>query len=124
MMGSNSNTHSNIALATEQLAHLGELIELNQHTSADHTGKTDTWYLNKAVIINLTNTLIANDIYITLKNIEKQCGRIRNSSIVALDLDIMAVYIDRWYIIKERLPFKNHEKICIGLYDGSKLTLL
>lgn len=122
MMGSNNNALANITLAKNTLANIGTIQELNSHTSPDHTGKSDSIYLNTAIIIHLPNTMTAHDIYITLKHIEQQCGRIHNSSIVALDLDIMAVFIDRWYIVKERIPFKAHETICMGMDSNLELS--
>lgn len=116
MMGSNTdNAKENIILAIDELQKIGQVQLLNSHTSADHTGKSQNMYANTAIILALTKKTKAILIYHTLKELEKLCGRNHQSCIVALDLDIMAVYIDKWYIIKERLPFKEHEKICMGI---------
>lgn len=113
IIGSNNNAKTNIALAIVQLSNLWQIKQLNTHLSADHTGKSDSLYLNTAVIINFNKFISAEMFYHTLKNLESLSGRIKNSPIVSLDLDIIAIHTTDWHIIKERLPLKAHEMACM-----------
>ncbi len=94
---------------------------LTCHISQDHTGRSAHTYHNQAVFIEFTTPFLWAQITTQLKAIERLCGRddTKNSAefgyLVALDLDILAVQTHRWYVIAERLPFKVHEKLCLGL---------
>ncbi|MDO4251468.1 MAG: hypothetical protein Q4C68_08165 [Moraxella sp.] len=91
------------------------------HISQDHTGRSVHTYHNQAVLLEFTTPFLWAQITAHLKSIERLCGRddTKNSAefgyLVALDLDILAVQTHRWYVIAERLPFKAHEKLCLGL---------
>lgn len=116
VLGSNkSNAEYYIDSATHLLANFGEITPLNRHISSDHTGKTNSYYLNTAIILTLTTPMPFNLLLSYLKGVEKAYGRIQKSSVVTLDLDIMAVYLETWYAIEERLPLKVHEQICLGV---------
>lgn len=116
MLGSNkSNAEYYINSAINSIAALGTITLLNRHISTDHTGKTNNCYLNTAIILTLTTPMPFNLLLSYLKDIEKAHGRIQKSSVVTLDLDIMAVYLETWYAIEERLPLKVHEQICLGV---------
>lgn len=116
MIGSNAPDASvNLNWAMHILSQFGTITQLNSHVSADYTGKSNEQYFNIALILTPFKPFLIKTLYHTLKTMEKTCGRIDNHPTIALDLDMIAVYLDNWYMIKERLPLKEHEKICIGL---------
>lgn len=125
MLGSNDNAKNAIDTAVQLLSNSFTLTILNDYISADHTGRSSNHYYNMAVVIDFKTPIIIDNLINILKKIETACGRDnqKNSELfgflVAMDIDIMAVVFDNtdnWVIIKDRLPFKKHEVICINDY--------
>lgn len=114
VIGSNTNATTNIDLALLKLSQLGEMVILHSHQSADHTHKSTSIYLNTAIAIALKPQLSLTDLNSMTKKIERHCGRIPNSLWVTVDLDIVAVNLGQWHLIKQRLPLKPHEVLCLS----------
>lgn len=119
VMGSNINADINLTKAVEllsQLTLIKEIRLINTHHSNDYKNLSKNHYTNQGFLILFHQKVLLSDFMIHLKTIEKNCGRIDNEcNEVALDMDILAVLADNhWYCIFERLPFKEHELICLS----------
>lgn len=125
MLGSNDNAKNAVDTTVQLLSNNFIITILNDYISADHTGRSPNDYYNMAIVMDFKTPIIMDNLIDVLKKIETACGRDnqKNSELfgflVAMDIDIMAVVFDNtdnWVIIKDRLPFKKHEIICINDY--------
>lgn len=130
MLGSNDNAKYNIDLAVSFIKCRYTIQYLQYHISADHTKRSQRLYHNLALIIYLDKSISLQEFIVLLKDIERYCGRDNNKNshefdyLVAMDIDAMAVQLycnkiyhnisKNWIIIQDRLPFKEHEKICLA----------
>ncbi|MBE9590428.1 2-amino-4-hydroxy-6-hydroxymethyldihydropteridine diphosphokinase [Moraxella sp. K127] len=112
-LGSNHDSEMSFKIALDELKSWGDVDLSSVIIGKDFTGKTELIYHNAVMMIKLYKPMNYDEFNDVLKNIEIQCGREHDNSFkkVPMDLDVLAYYEnDKWFIIKKRLPFKNHEK--------------
>lgn len=117
VMGSNFNADINLTKALASLSNLEVIKEIqiiNTHHSKDYKNVSPNPYFNQGLLIEFQDKVLLSDFINQLKLIEKKCGRMPNAlNEVALDIDILAVWIDNWVWITERLPLKPYEVLCL-----------
>lgn len=119
VMGSNFNADVNLKKALALLSNLEVIKEIkiiNTHNGKDYKNVSPNSYFNQGLWIEFQDKMLLSEFINHLKLIEKKCGRMPNAlNEVALDIDVLAVWIDNWVWISERLPLKEHELICLNL---------
>lgn len=119
VMGSNFNADVNLKKALALLSNLEvikEIKPMNTHNGKDYKNVSSNPYFNQGLWIEFQDKVLLSEFIHHLKLIEKKCGRMPNDlNQVALDIDVLAIWIDNWVWIGERLPLKEHELICLNL---------
>lgn len=121
-MGSNHDVQHAFMSALKELRLLGKLTMSVKMVGLDVTGKTDLIYHNACAKIELHEPMSLMSLNERLKHIEMLCGRNSEEALVAMDLDILAVFDgDVWQISHKRLPFKPYERV--GLLEVADFLL-
>lgn len=99
-LGSNDQPESSLDFACIQLAKLGEALFSSRYELPPRSG-VGVNYLNMAIRLDSDQTVesIRHIIY----QLENEAGRIRKSSIIRLDIDLIA-----WEVVGQRTTFDQH----------------
>lgn len=119
VMGSNIDSNNNLktaALLLQKIHFIKEIILINEHISQDYKKISNLLYHNQGFLVYFNQEISFLNFNTELKNIEKMCNRTDNEiGEITIDIDILQVNINNtWYCIFERLPFKEHELICLN----------
>ena len=132
-LGSNYQAENYLSLAREKLATLGEIRLSTAFQNPDFTATTQLPkpdYTNQCVHLILTTSVSLQQLQQTFKILEGDCNRCRQAELnqlrlVTMDIDILLIKLPKenslsknsvskqtsnWIIMKDRYPFKAHEK--------------
>lgn len=131
-LGSNHNADYHLSQVRSSLAALGEMQLSTAFENPDFTAtlqQPKPAYTNQGVYLALKENMTLGQLQQIFRQLEEQCGRLRSVKTeakidqtrftpVSMDIDTLLVALDkknslsdnnRWIIVAERYPFKEHE---------------